>query len=341
MTDFFQLDADEQSARLTTLAKNALREWGVTDCEPRLIKYRENAVYEVTTKTGDRAALRVHRQGYHDDASLESELNWMAMLSDGGLVVPTPIPADSGAIVVDGTAKGVPGVWKADMLSWLEGRELGDIGEPLDLEGRDVAALFRNIGHTMARLHNLSTAWSAQNTQTRHAWDSDGFIGDTPLWGQFWELAALSPAQKDLFLLTKAAIAKDLAAYGQTAESYGLIHADLVPENVMLNGNAVELIDFDDAGFGWHMFEIVTAIYWLAEEPEFETMQAKILEGYQAERPLQQRDLDAMEVFYAARSLTYLGWVHTRSQTETAKELTPIMIEIAEAICSDYLANRN
>ncbi len=341
MTDFFELNADEQSARLKVLAVNALAEWGVSDCEPRLIKYRENAVFEVKTQNGERAALRVHRQGYHSDASLESELKWMAMLADGGLVVPTPVPTQSGEVVINGETDGVPGIWKVDILTWLEGRELGDVGEPLELDGRDPAKLFFELGVTMGKLHNLTTAWPEQNAMTRHAWDRDGFVGDNPLWGQFWELAALSPAQKELFQRARAAIAEDLSAYRQTAENYGLIHADLVPENVMLNGDEIQLIDFDDAGFGWHMFEIVTVVYWLAEEPEFETIQASVLDGYQSVRPLQRCDFDAMEVFFAARSLTYLGWVHTRSQTETAKELTPIMIEIAEEICTEYLNKKN
>lgn len=340
MTDFFELDADEQSARLTVLARNALVEWGVTDCEPRLIKYRENAVYEVKTAEGERAALRVHRQGYHSDKSLVSELKWMAMLAEGGLIVPTPVPTRSGEVVVDGQAEGVPGIWKVDMLHWLNGRELGAVGEPLEFEGRDPAKLFFDIGATMGKLHNLSTAWPDQNSQNRHAWDKDGFVGEEPLWGRFWELAALTQEQKRLFVEVKAAIAEDLDAYGQTPDNYGLIHADLVPENVMLDGDTIQLIDFDDAGFGWHMFEIETAIHWLSEEPEFDTIRNSVLKGYQSVRPLRQSDLAALELFAAARSLTYLGWVHTRSKTDTARELTPIMIEIAEGICKEYLNNR-
>ena len=137
MPDFFDLDADEQSRRLGILAINALKEWGITDCQPRLIKYRENAVFEVQTTDNKRAAMRVHRQGYHTQASLESEVLWMNMLAQGGLSVPTPIATLSGDYLVKGSADGVPGVWMVDMLDWLEGRELGDIGEPLDYEGRD------------------------------------------------------------------------------------------------------------------------------------------------------------------------------------------------------------
>ena len=340
MSDFFELTADEQSKRLAVLARNALKEWGVVDCIPRLIKYRENGVFEVITADRNRAVLRVHRQGYHSNESLASELEWMNILAQGGLVVPEPIPANSGDIVVNGTADGVPGTWKVDMLCWLEGKELGAVGEPLLLEGRDTGKLFFDIGKIMGTLHNLSTQWPGQNLAVRHAWDCDGFVGEEPLWGHFWKLSALTTKQRSFFLDVRKAIARDLERYGRTADNYGLIHADLVPENIMLNNDEIQLIDFDDAGFGWHMFEIVTAVFWLTDEPDYDIICDRVLEGYQSVRRLRQRDIDTMELFYAARSLTYMGWVHTRRNTETAMELTPFIVENAEKFYSIYMSNR-
>ncbi len=338
MSDFFALDADEQAARLTVLAEQALAAWGVADCQPRLIKYRENAVFEVTAPGGGRAALRVHRQGYHSDESLRSELTWMAMLSDSGIAVPKPILTTEGNAVFRATSESVPGTWNADMLSWLSGRELGEIGKPLDIAPENLAKVFGEIGRTAARLHNVTVAWPAQNSMVRHAWDDDGLLGDDPLWGRFWELAALSEEQAELMQKIRVVAAKDLRVHGHSSQSYGLIHADLVPENVMLAGDKVQLIDFDDAGFGWHMFELATALFWLQQEPDFATIESALFKGYTEERPLSQADLDALPLFMVLRGLTYLGWVHTRQNTEMARELTPLFVEIVCEIASNYLA---
>ncbi|MFT5133189.1 MAG: hypothetical protein ACI9SC_001658, partial [Gammaproteobacteria bacterium] len=43
-------------------------------------------------------------------------------------------------------------------------------------------------------------------------------------------------------------------------------------------------------------------------------------------------------IFMMARACTYLGWVHTRSETETAQELTPILIDMAFATAEDYMS---
>ena len=49
-----------------------------------------------------------------------------------------------------------------------------------------------------------------------------------------------------------------------------MIHADLVPENVLVDGDSIRLIDFDDAGFGWHHFEIATALISSSRQAHFD-----------------------------------------------------------------------
>lgn len=342
MNDFYQLDAEQQAARLTRLAESALRHWNVGHCQPRLIKFRENAVFEVRNSNGAPAVLRVHRQGYHSDESLASELRWMDMLQNSGLNVPTPIPvateAGKNQYVASVSSDQTPGEWQVDMLSWMDGKELGEVGVPLQLADQNVEPLFRRIGSTMATLHNLSCDWNAAANMQRHAWDHDGLVGENPLWGQFWQLESLDDNQRRRIIEIKKSVSSGLKSYGRTDHNYGLIHADLVPENVMVKDDQIQLIDFDDAGLGWHMFEIATALHWLSEEPQFQLMQSSLLKGYQEVRPLSEADINALPLFHVARSLTYLGWVHTRSHTTTAVELTPIMIEIALSLGEEYLA---
>ena len=152
---FWTLSPAEQSARLQNLARHAVRQWGISDCALELIKFRENAVFKMTPAQGDATVVRVHRQNYHSDANLQSELEWMAMLRERGIVVPLPVATASGEMMVKQSADDVPGEWQVDMLSWLAGTQLGDVGEPLDLGDRERAEVFRNIGSTMARLHNF------------------------------------------------------------------------------------------------------------------------------------------------------------------------------------------
>ena len=99
MTDYYSLEPAEQAERLEVAGHDVLQHWGIADAELSLIKHRENAVFEVK-KDDFRAALRLHRHGYHTGDELRSELQWMQALSAAGIKVPEIIPAASGELFV-------------------------------------------------------------------------------------------------------------------------------------------------------------------------------------------------------------------------------------------------
>ena len=67
----------------------------------------------------------------------------------------------------------------------------------------------------------MPSGWQRPTGFRRHAWDAAGLIGEQPLWGRFWELAALTPGQKDLLDRARALIAGGLAAYGMKPNATG------------------------------------------------------------------------------------------------------------------------
>jgi len=157
------------------------------------------------------------------------------------------------------------------------------------------------------------------------------------VWGRFWELEALTSRQRALFEQLRARIGRGLAAFGMTSDRFGMIHADLVPENILVDGKRLRIIDFDDAGFGWHMFEIATSLYFIRRESFYEVARDALIAGYRRHRRLPDEHLHLLPMFLAARGTTYLGWVHTRKGELTALELTPQLIELAVAAANDYL----
>ena len=192
----------------------------------------------------------------------------------------------------------------------------------------------------MARIHNQASRWQPGSEFARHSWCEEGLVGDRPLWGRFWELDALTLCQRRLLVDTRHAIRQDLLAMGRVADSYGLIHADLVPENFLVEDDDIRVIDFDDAGYGWHLFDVATSLYFLKPQPYFEVAKSALVEGYRRQRELSDRALSRLPLFLAARGTTYLGWVHERKGTPTAVELTPFLIELACTVADEYLIHR-
>ena len=337
MDDFYQVTVDEQIERLRLLAIKALAQWGVTDCEPRLVKYRENAVYKVTTADGRPAALRLHRPGYHSDAELASELTWMSSLRNTGIAVPDVIPTTTNAQFVTVGVSEIPEPRQVDLLEWLDGEAFGSLETGLNKDIKDVSTAFNWVGAVAGRMHNHTETWHQPPRFTRHAWNVDGLVGEQPFWGRFWELETLTSSQRRLLERAKARVQDDLSAFGQSPSNYGLIHADLLTDNILLGQGDVKVLDFDDSGFGWHLFDLATALIFLRGEDNYENILDSVVQGYRTVRPLSDEQLSHLPLFFLVRSFTYLGWIYTRFETPAAKELAPMFTELASELSDEYL----
>jgi Ser/Thr protein kinase RdoA (MazF antagonist) len=325
-------------ADMQALAHSALRGWDLAVAELAPIKVRENAVFRIDLAGGGRAVLRVHRGGYHSDAELDSEFVWMRALEAAGISVPRVIRSRRGRDFEVIELPAGNGTRQIDVFEWIDGRQLGSVEGGIAGDSADIVTQYRTIGAIAARMHNHAREWQCPSDFRRHAWDAEGLVGEDPFWGRFWELDGLLTGQKSLLVRARARIAQGLAAYGMTPDRYGLIHADLVPENVLINGNQVRVIDFDDAGFGWHLFDLATSLYFLTADGIYATAREALIQGYRSERELSDETLAWLPLFLAARGTTYLGWVHTRQGSDTAREMLPFLVERACAVAEECLA---
>ena len=338
MIDFYRLPLDERAERLRALARDALLRWGVRDCEPEILKVRENAVFRVQTADANAAVLRVHRHGYHSDAALRSELAWLEALNAEGIAVPAVILSAAGEPFEIVEVEGVPEPRQVDMLSWMPGVPIGTIEEGLNPAIADVHGVFEAVGRLAARLHNQTEVWPQPPGFVRHAWDREGLVGPEPLWGRFWEAAVLGAEERRLIDRAKAQVHVDLTAYGRPPRRYGLIHADLNLDNMLFDGERVIILDFDDCGFGWHHFDLSTVWTLFHGSDLADAMRAGVVEGYRRERDLPDEELAHMPLFELGRAFSYLGWVHTRSETASAQALAPEVAQLACTLAEAYLS---
>lgn len=309
---------------MKSIVEKAMSQWGFDGADCRLVAARENRVYRIA-KDGITYALRLHRQGYCSDAELRCELQWMNAVSAGGLDVPAPITSTAGKMlhVIDGVA--------VDVLSWLEGEPLGKTGVPLKVNNR--TATFHAIGREMARLHTISDAWTLPEGFTRRRWDRDGLLGEMPIWDRFWDNPTLSTEDRELFLHMRAVAKSELTARKADLD-FGLIHADLVRENVLIHEDKVQIIDFDDSGFGFRLFDVATTLLRNQTEPDYATLKQSLLTGYQSVRGL---DLASLDLFIVLRALTYVGWIMSRMNEEGSQERNARFVTTARNLTEAYL----
>lgn len=297
-----------------------MRHWKVAGTPPVLLKHRENAVFRVTLANGDPAALRLHRPAYHGEGALRSELALMAALKQGGLLVPSPIAGSNGDPLVRLAANAALREQYADIISWVEGPALGQSGRPLSHGLEDQQRIFFAIGAATARMHGIADAWKPPERFTRPAWDIEGLLGEAPVWGRFWDCPGLEPAQQRQLTTLRRRLKGELKDVVAAGLDYGLIHADLVRENVMLVQDGVALIDFDDAGFGYRLFDLATTLLKNRSEPSYPDIEKALVAGYRSCRDLGDESLRALPLFLVLRSLTYIGWIADRPEAPNARD---------------------
>ncbi len=334
--------ADEINAEdLRRCARAAVQHWDLEVTGLEFVAARENAVFRVDAADGRAYALRVHRPGYHSLAELESEVEWTLALAASGIEVPVTVRSRAGtwyATVPYGTAGDTRQV---GMSEWID-------GEPLDrmTAAADPLPLYRQLGGLMGRLHNQAQGWTPSAGFVRHALDANGLIGDTPWWGQFWDLPEMTAEQSAIITAARHHMYRRLVAHGTDARTYGLIHADLLPQNVLVRGGRPVVIDFDDAGWGWHHYDMTVATVSFADSPTLGPVRGALLEGYRTERSFSADDEAMLPMFLVVRRLVELGWMHTRvadtlplsaDRLITRHELMIPRIERAVAGCLEVL----
>jgi Ser/Thr protein kinase RdoA (MazF antagonist) len=329
--DFFDLPIDRQIALAHQVALQALGRYDFPHtAELVLLKHRENTVFGVTDPaTGRRGVLRVHRTGYQTPRSIISEFQWMRALGDVGVKTPAVIPARDGALVIEAAIGDLPEPRLCDMLEWIPG------DPPRD---DDLLTSFRILGELHAKCHAHVRQWRLPDGFFRQSWDEAALLdGRHAIIAPPWENWALTADQRQLVLTCREALRTRLHQWGKGPDRYGLIHADLMPENLIIGADGIRLIDFDDCGFGWFLYDPASAIlfyYWHDSYPELLNAWTA---GYRSVRPLSDDELHELPTFLLLRCFYGLGWLQTRRNSEAAQLYTDPLIALTCAVGEAFL----
>lgn len=320
---------------MQALAWRALESWDLRVDTMTLASSGENTVFVLGTATGPSHVLRIHRFGYHSLAELESEVRWMTALGEAGIPVPPPIRTRAGRSHATVACDDPHGYRHVGVMGWLPGTVLGDVIE----SARDDAAVFacfRRLGQVIARMHDQAVHWRVPASFTRPSLDAEALMGEAPHWGPFWTAPMLTRAQRALFDRVRAALRSELEQLDRTPRNWSLIHADLHAWNVLVDGQRASVIDFDDAAFGWHAFDLAVALYPWVDDPRFEHMRDELLSGYRGQRALSGTMESEVAMFLVVRSLMVIGWMWARPEIQPERRL-PARITLAVRLAERWL----
>src|SRR5690606_27414476 len=114
-----------------------------------------------------------------------------------------------------------------------------------------------------------------------------------------------------------------LAAYGRTTANFGLIHADMRLANLLVDGTEVTLIDFDDCGSCWLLYDLAASLSFIETRSDLDELIAAWRAGYEAERMLGPDDVAMIGPMIMLRRMALTAWIGSHGDTDLARRHAP------------------
>ena len=298
-----------------------------------LLSEFENKVYLVDDPSqSEKYVLRVNsgRLMYHTPSSIASELMWlMALRNDTDIVVPRVLSAKNGSLVQTLTATDMDKPRHAAIYSFLSGTEPSE---------NALVPGFKRLGEISARMHLHAKRWTPPAEFKRHAWSPEAILDDQLNWGPWQNGVAIEGETSSLLSRLDGVVRKRLAKLPTGIEYFGLIHADLNPANLLVDDDRTAIIDFDDCGHGWYLFDLAAALSFLAERRDVPDLIASWLEGYRNVSNVPREIESELPTLIMLRRLQLIGLVGYQQQhLEFARDIGLRFTEGSCRLAEDFL----
>jgi len=300
-------------AGMAELARVACGRYGwAEDCELQLYPLTENWTYRVEGGAGAPGVLRIYRPGGRSPAEICSELAWMgALRAAAGSLVPEVIPTGAGGQVLELARPGPADPCYCVMFSCAPGREPAE---------DELAAWFPRLGAITARLHRHARAWPRPSWFSRPRWDLRTTLGDRPHWGP-WQSSVSDAAELAQLERLARVVTARLRGFGAGDGRFGLVHADLRLANLLVDGERITVIDFEDCGLSWYLYDLACALTFNEGRGDVLELVALWVDGYRSVEPLPARDEAEIETFLMLRRLMLTAYAGLRHDTELAAQM--------------------
>ena len=343
------------------IAANALlKRYGLSNCTIEQICYSENHTYRVNRQNEEPVAtLRICRPGYRSLKELQAEIDWLSTIDHivelDGFEIIKPLPAlDGSCVQVVALPSGA--VLHGVAFAYMSG------SAPDERDEAAMRGLFRRLGSLAAALHEHAQGLGAAAAVHEHAlgpgsataaraslvppiinrpvWDCDSALGSNAPWGSWRDFAGFTSRERELLECAEARIRCVMDAYGKPLERFGLIHADMRLANLLVEGDTLKLLDFDDCAYGWHLFDLAASLSFIETRPDVPDLIDSWLEGYRAVstlRPLEDADLAVIPSLIMLRRLQLTAWLATRHDSDPVEGFSHEWAKDTIAVAGRYM----
>ncbi|MEM7732103.1 MAG: phosphotransferase [Pseudomonadota bacterium] len=316
---------------LDQLAEEALDLWDVpAGARTTRINVSENVTYLVEGP-GFKSILRIHRHGYNSPHGIASELDWLTALGrDTDVTTPGIIAGRNGARIQQATTPGLIAPRFMVMFAFLDGHAPDETSY--------LAPGFEDLGAIAARCHDHVLTWPKPEGFERLTWDENTVFGPRATWGNWRDAPGVTADMRPLLERLETTVTTRLNAFGKSPDRFNLIHADMRLANLIIGPDGTRLIDFDDCGFSWFLYDFAAAISFIETDPRIPDLKAAWLRGYRSVRALSPEDEAEIDTFIMLRRMALLAWIGSHIEAPEPQALAPHFAEGTAQLAKSYLS---
>lgn len=314
------------------LAKHVEKQYGYNNLNGRFLLRGVSDTYQLEGPA-DKYILKIYREKHRSLEEINGEVQLLNLLRKDGAQVATPIADEEGKYIQ--TFQAAEGIRHGILFNFAPGQpEMNPSDEQVRITGKE-----------MAKLHNIAATLELNYKRKEY---NNYTIFIKPL-------ETLAPAFKDLpeeykTLTDLANMAMEkLNSFDTAAFSYGYCQYDFLPKNFHFDGNRLTFFDFDFAGKGYLINDVMS--YWLHYALDAYTgrntreagdrLFAIFLEAYQTVRPLSDEEIEAIPYLNIGFWIFYLefqyenfdDWSNIFFTPRYLKDRTVMFKKVAETYC--------
>ncbi|WP_146553487.1 phosphotransferase enzyme family protein [Rummeliibacillus sp. SL167] len=328
----FEVDSELQ--RFQTVAEEAMELYKeLKGFHLKFLDYSENFTCLAYNDSGQKYILRVNRPFYHEKHQIKAEIAYIQNIAkQSPIQVALPIQTINGAYVNEHKIDNK--IYYSTLFTFLNGSKPNE-------NGTEIFRQFELLGQITAKMHKHSIENAVYyNTFDRMSWDEEMILGDHPKWGRWQDGKGLTDSRIEKYSLAVELIKLKLKVYGKSTMRYGLIHADLRLANLLVAEDGIKVIDFDDCGFGWYLYDLATALSFIEHLRHTPQLISAWIKGYEKERLLTSADKSMIETFVLMRRLQLIAWIGSRDN-ETTQQLDEQFTFETDPLVDEYLINHS
>ncbi len=187
-------------------------------------------------------------------------------------------------------------------------------------------------------MHQHVRSWQRPPWFERHTWDFDTSFGERPHWGRWQDGMGITSAALEAIGETVNLINWRLDRFGKSPDRFNLIHGDMRLANLLMDGRTIKVIDFDDCGFSWFLYDCATTVSFFEDKPEVPELLKAWVRGYRRVGTLSTEEEAEIDTFVMLRRLLLVAWIGSHSETELAQSMGVAYTRGTIPLCERYLS---